>query len=172
VNARLAQAEEEHPARKYFTLEEVQQLVSRWRDLNLRIAFTNGCFDLLHPGHLSLLKQARASADRLVVGLNSDLSVRRLKGPGRPAQGEVARATVLASLKTVDAVIIFEDDTPLELITALRPDVLVKGADYAVQEVVGADQVQGWGGKVMLADLVPAQSTTNTIQRIAAVDRS
>jgi D-beta-D-heptose 7-phosphate kinase/D-beta-D-heptose 1-phosphate adenosyltransferase len=172
VNARLAQAEEEHPGRKYFTLEGVQQLVSRWRELNLRIAFTNGCFDLLHPGHLSLLKQARASADRLVVGLNSDLSVRRLKGPGRPAQGEVARATVLASLKTVDAVIIFEDDTPLELITALRPDVLVKGADYALQEVVGADRVQGWGGKVVLADLVPAQSTTNTIQRIAAVDRS
>jgi len=172
VHARLAQAEEEHPTRKYFTLEDVQQLVSRWRELKLRIAFTNGCFDLLHPGHLSLLKQARASADRLVVGLNSDLSVRRLKGPGRPAQGEVARATVLASLKPVDAVIIFEEDTPLELIKALRPDVLVKGADYALQDVVGADRVEGWGGKVVLAELVPAQSTTSTIQRIAAIDRS
>jgi D-beta-D-heptose 7-phosphate kinase/D-beta-D-heptose 1-phosphate adenosyltransferase len=172
VNARLVQAEEEHPASKYFSLGGVQQLVSRWRELNLRIAFTNGCFDLLHPGHLALLKQARGCADRLVVGLNSDLSVRRLKGPGRPAQGEVARATVLASLKTVDAVVIFEDDTPLELITALRPDVLVKGADYTLQAVVGADQVQSWGGKVILADLVPAHSTSSTIQRIAAFDRA
>jgi D-beta-D-heptose 7-phosphate kinase / D-beta-D-heptose 1-phosphate adenosyltransferase len=172
VHAGLVQAEEEHPAGKYFSLQSVQHLVSRWRELNLRIAFTNGCFDLLHPGHLSLLKQARASADRLVVGLNSDLSVRRLKGPGRPAQGEVARATVLASLKTVDAVVIFEDDTPLELITALRPEVLVKGADYALEAVVGADRVQGWGGKVILAELVPAHSTSSTIERIAAFDRS
>jgi D-beta-D-heptose 7-phosphate kinase/D-beta-D-heptose 1-phosphate adenosyltransferase len=137
--------------------------------LDLRIAFTNGCFDLLHPGHVALLNQARKAGDRLVVGLNSDLSVRRLKGPGRPVQGEVARATLLASLKAVDAVVIFEEDTPLELIRALQPDVLLKGADYTVDAVVGADLVLQRGGKVVLVELVPAHSTTGTIQRIAAV---
>jgi D-beta-D-heptose 7-phosphate kinase/D-beta-D-heptose 1-phosphate adenosyltransferase len=172
INARLDQVEEDHASRKYFGLDEVRELVARWRNLDLRIAFTNGCFDLLHPGHISLLSQAKASADRVVVGLNSDLSVRRLKGPGRPVQGEVARATVLASLKSVDAVVIFEEDTPLELIRALEPEVLVKGADYSLESVVGADIVQGWGGKVILADIVPAHSTTNTIQRIASIGKA
>ncbi len=148
------------------------QRVERWRDLGLRVAFTNGCFDLLHPGHVSLLHQASGTADRLIVGLNSDLSVRRLKGAGRPVQSEVARATVLASLKSVDAVVIFEADTPLQLIEALQPDVLVKGSDYTVETVVGADLVIGRGGKVVLADLVPSQSTTNTIKRVAAAQRS
>jgi len=157
------------PPAKHFTLETVGQLVARWRERGLKVAFTNGCFDLLHPGHVSLLQQARASADRLVVGLNSDLSVRRLKGPGRPVQSETARAMLLASLKTVDAVVIFPQDTPLELIEALQPDVLVKGADYRVDTVVGAEVVQKRGGKVLLADLVPAQSTTSTIERMAAI---
>jgi len=154
---------------KHFTLESVRDLVGRWRALDQRVAFTNGCFDLLHPGHVALLNQARKSADRLVVGLNSDLSVRRLKGAGRPVQGEVARATVLASLKSVDAVVIFQQDTPLELIAALQPDVLLKGADYTVERVVGAELVLQHGGKVVLVDLVPAHSTTGTIERLAAV---
>ena len=154
---------------KHFTLETVGVLVARWRERGLKIAFTNGCFDLLHPGHVRLLEQARASADRLVVGLNSDLSVRRLKGPDRPVQSEAARATVLASLKSVDAVVIFPQDTPLELIGALEPDVLIKGADYSVETVVGADLVMQRGGKVLLVDLVPAQSTSSTIERMAAV---
>jgi D-beta-D-heptose 7-phosphate kinase/D-beta-D-heptose 1-phosphate adenosyltransferase len=153
---------------KHFTIESVRELVARWRASGLRIAFTNGCFDLLHPGHVALLEQARQAGDRLVVGLNSDLSVRRLKGPGRPVQGEVARATLLASLKAVDAVVIFEEDTPLELIGALQPDVLIKGADYTVDAVVGAELVQQRGGKVVLVELVPAHSTTSTIQRMAA----
>jgi D-beta-D-heptose 7-phosphate kinase/D-beta-D-heptose 1-phosphate adenosyltransferase len=172
VIARLGLSEEGPALSKYFNLDSVQQLVTRWREAGLRIAFTNGCFDLLHPGHLSLLNQAKNSADRLVVGLNSDLSVRRLKGPNRPVQGEVARATVLASLKSVDAVVIFGEDTPLELIDALAPDVLVKGADYTVDTVVGADLVQRRGGRVLLAELVPAQSTTNTIQRMAAAGKA
>ena len=154
---------------KHFTLQGVEQRVARWRAHGLRIAFTNGCFDLLHPGHISLLNQARATADRLVVGLNSDLSVSRLKGPGRPVQSETARALVLASLKAVDAVVIFADDTPLALIDALRPDVLLKGADYTVDTVVGAELVQRRGGQVILVDLLPSHSTTNTIARIAAV---
>jgi D-beta-D-heptose 7-phosphate kinase/D-beta-D-heptose 1-phosphate adenosyltransferase len=172
IIARLDPAHDGPLSGKHFTLESVQQLVARWRDLGLRIAFTNGCFDLLHPGHVALLNQARRSADRLVVGLNSDLSVRRLKGPGRPIQGEVARATVLASLKSVDAVVIFQEDTPLELISALEPDVLVKGADYSLETVVGADIVLRRGGQVLLADLVPAHSTTSTIERISAVAKA
>jgi len=157
---------------KNFTLEGALRLVERWRALGLRVAFTNGCFDLLHPGHVSLLHQASNTADRLIVGLNSDLSVRRLKGAGRPVQSEVARATVLASLKAVDAVVIFEEETPLRLIEVLEPDVLVKGSDYTVETVVGADLVIGRGGKVVLADLVPSHSTTNTIKRVAAAQRS
>jgi D-beta-D-heptose 7-phosphate kinase/D-beta-D-heptose 1-phosphate adenosyltransferase len=172
VIARLGLAEEGQLSSKHFSLDSVQQQVTRWRELGLKVAFTNGCFDLLHPGHVSLLNQAKNSADRLVVGLNSDLSVRRLKGPERPVQGEVARATVLASLKAVDAVVIFAEDTPLELIEALAPDVLVKGADYTVDTVVGAELVQRRGGKVLLAELVPAQSTTHTIARISAARKA
>jgi len=151
---------------KIFSLARVTQQVEQWRDRGLKVAFTNGCFDLLHPGHISLLEQARSTADKLVVGLNADLSVRRLKGSGRPVQSEVARATVLSSLKTVDAVVIFSEDTPLELIKALQPDVLIKGADYTVDTVVGADIVKAYGGRIVLANLVEGQSTTNTIKRM------
>jgi D-beta-D-heptose 7-phosphate kinase/D-beta-D-heptose 1-phosphate adenosyltransferase len=140
--------------------------VSQWRQRGERIAFTNGCFDLLHPGHLSLLRQAAAQADRLVVGLNSDASAGRLKGPDRPVQGEAARALVLASLEAVDLVVIFDDDTPLALIEALRPEILVKGADYKLENVVGAELVQGYGGAVVLAKLEPGFSTTETIARL------
>ena len=168
IIATLEQGERGIGASKNFTLDSVLQLVGRWRELGLRIAFANGCFDLLHPGHVSLLEQARSSADRLIVGLNADVSVRRLKGAGRPVQSEVARATVLASLKTVDAVVIFAEDTPLLLIETLEPDVLVKGADYTVDNVVGADVVLRRGGKVLLAELVPAQSTTNTLKRVSS----
>lgn len=146
--------------------EAAADLVERWRRKGYSVGFTNGCFDLLHPGHISLLTQAKAPCDRLVVGLNSDASVSRLKGPTRPVQSESARATVLASLAAVDLVVIFGEDTPLELIRALKPDVLVKGADYTVETVVGADDVLGWGGKVVLAELVAGQSTTNTIKRM------
>ncbi len=137
--------------------------VMEWRRLGLKVGFTNGCFDLLHPGHISLLRQARAACDRLVVGLNSDASVKRLKGPERPVQNESARAAVMASLSAVDLIVIFGEDTPLALIEALRPDVLVKGADYARAQVVGGDIVESYGGRVVLAELVPSQSTTATI---------
>jgi D-beta-D-heptose 7-phosphate kinase/D-beta-D-heptose 1-phosphate adenosyltransferase len=150
---------------KIFSLDSVQHLVRGWREQGLKIAFTNGCFDLLHPGHISLLDQARGTADRLVIGLNSDLSISRLKGPNRPVQGEVARATVLAAVKSVDAVVIFGEDTPLQLIDALRPDVLVKGADYTLDTVVGADLVLKRGGKVVLAELLPGHSTSDTLNR-------
>jgi D-beta-D-heptose 7-phosphate kinase/D-beta-D-heptose 1-phosphate adenosyltransferase len=153
--------------RKVLPLALASDHVARWRHKGLRIGFTNGCFDLLHPGHVSLLAQARAQCDRLVVGLNSDASVARLKGPGRPVQNEQARAAVLASLASVDLVVLFEEDTPLTLIAELKPDLLVKGADYRHDEVVGAELVEAYGGKVMLAELLPGFSTTATIAKLA-----
>jgi D-beta-D-heptose 7-phosphate kinase/D-beta-D-heptose 1-phosphate adenosyltransferase len=153
---------------KVFSLESVLHLVGRWRDQNLKVAFTNGCFDLLHPGHIALLEFARRSADRLIVGLNADSSVRRLKGANRPVQSEVARATVLAAIKSVDAVVIFPEDEPLDLIDRISPDVLVKGADYQRNEVIGATLVESRGGRVVLAPLVPGHSTANTVQRAAS----
>jgi D-beta-D-heptose 7-phosphate kinase/D-beta-D-heptose 1-phosphate adenosyltransferase len=152
---------------KIFALDTVLRLTRSWREQGLKIAFANGCFDLLHPGHISLLEQARRSADRLIVGLNADLSIRRLKGPNRPVQSEVARATVLAAVKSVDAVVIFAEDTPINLIEALEPDVLVKGADYTLDNVVGADFVIGRGGKVVLAELLTGHSTSDTVKRVA-----
>ncbi len=151
---------------KLVSLDAAMAQIERWRTQGYRIGFTNGCFDLLHPGHVSLLSQARAACDRLVLGLNSDASVRRLKGAHRPVQDEAARATVLASLASVDLVVLFEEDTPERLIRALRPDVLIKGADYTIDKVVGGDLVLGWGGRVVLADLMPGHSTTATIARM------
>ena len=139
--------------------------IERWREGGLRIGFTNGCFDILHPGHVRLLEEARSQCDRLIVGLNSDASVRRLKGPQRPVNAEHARAQVLCGLSAVDGVVIFEQDTPLELISALKPDVLVKGGDYTRATIVGADLVEARGGKVVIVPLVPGQSTTATIER-------
>ncbi|WP_237182484.1 D-glycero-beta-D-manno-heptose-7-phosphate kinase [Roseomonas marmotae] len=152
--------------RKVMRRASAAEQVERWRQRGWRVGFTNGCFDLLHPGHVHLLEQARSWCDRLVVGLNADSSVKRLKGPSRPIQQEAARAAVLASLSTVDLVTIFEEDTPVELIRLLRPDVLVKGADYTVDQVVGGDLVQEWGGVVKLAELLPGNSTTATVARI------
>lgn len=143
-----------------------------WRVQGLRVGFTNGCFDLLHPGHIRLLAEARSTCDRLVVGLNTDESVRRLKGEERPIQTEVARAEVIGALRSVDLVVLFSEDTPLELIESLRPDVLIKGADYTVETVVGADLVQSWGGEVALIDLVPGQSSTRLIAASRLSDAS
>lgn len=147
--------------------KRLAEQIAQWRARGLSVGFTNGCFDLVHPGHISLLEQAHAMCDRLIVGLNSDASVVRLKGAGRPVQDAAARARVLASLAAVDAVVVFEEDTPIELIREIRPDVLVKGADYSVDQVVGGDFVQSYGGRVMLAELVDGFSTTATIARLA-----
>jgi D-beta-D-heptose 7-phosphate kinase/D-beta-D-heptose 1-phosphate adenosyltransferase len=156
-----------HGEAKVLDAARALERVRRWRAEGRRIGFTNGCFDLLHPGHISLMRQARAACDRLVVGLNTDASIRRLKGEGRPVQEEAARAAVLASLADVDLVVPFAEDTPMALIEQLRPDVLVKGADYTVETVVGADLVRGYGGRVVLADLAPGHSTSATIRRMA-----
>ncbi|QEX22552.1 bifunctional protein HldE [Hypericibacter adhaerens] len=151
---------------KIMDLGQAVAQAEHWRASGLKVGFTNGCFDLIHPGHVTLLAKARAACDRLIVGLNSDASVRRLKGAERPIQDEEMRATVLAALASVDMVVIFEEDTPVKLIEALRPDLLVKGADYRLDQVVGADIVQGYGGQVLLVDLVAGHSTTATIKRL------
>ena len=151
----------------YAELPAARDKIESWRQAGKRVGFTNGCFDLLHPGHISLLRQAKSACDRLVVGLNSDASVRQLKGPERPIQPQSARATVLASLNQVDLVVIFDEETPEELIHALRPDVLVKGADYRIEDVVGAEFVQSYGGEVLLAELQQGHSTTATVARMA-----
>ena len=156
-----------HAADKVVPRSHALDLVVRWRRHGLKIGFTNGCFDLLHPGHVALLGQAKAACDRLVVGLNSDASTARIKGPRRPIQSESERAAVLASLAAVDLIVIFEEDTPIELIREIRPQLLVKGADYRLDEVVGADLVKSAGGEVLLADVVPGYSTTATIARLA-----
>ncbi len=153
---------------KVVSLDTAIERAQRWRQRGLQVGFTNGCFDLLHPGHISLIEQAASKCDRLILGLNSDSSVKRLKGESRPIQTEVSRATVLASLAKVAMVVIFSDETPIELICALKPDVLVKGADYTVDTVVGAKDVQSWGGKVVLANLVQGQSTTSTIEKLSS----
>jgi D-beta-D-heptose 7-phosphate kinase/D-beta-D-heptose 1-phosphate adenosyltransferase len=153
---------------KICTRAALGERLAKWRKEGKRIGFTNGCFDLIHPGHVALLKQARASCQRLVVGLNTDASVRRLKGPQRPVQAETARAVVMAALEPVDLVVLFDEDTPMELIREIRPDVLIKGKDYSVAQVVGADFVKAYGGDVLLADLVPGESTTRTIAKMGA----
>jgi len=152
---------------KVATQAAAQDIAASWRAKGLKVGFTNGCFDLLHPGHVTLLAQSRALCDRLIVGLNSDASVSRLKGPTRPIQPDIARATVLASLASVDLVVIFEEDTPENLIRSLRPDVLIKGGDYTVETIVGADFVQSHGGKVAIIDLVPGFSTTKTVEKLS-----
>lgn len=151
---------------KILPLERVLEHVARWRAAGQRIGFTNGCFDLLHPGHVALLTNARAACDKLVVGLNSDASVKRLKGTDRPLQNELARAKVMASLGAVDLVVFFEEDTPMDLIEALRPDLLAKGADYAEEDVVGAAFVHSYGGNVYLVPLEQGHSTTAIASRL------
>jgi D-beta-D-heptose 7-phosphate kinase / D-beta-D-heptose 1-phosphate adenosyltransferase len=148
-----------------FDWSMLDERLKEWRQQGARIGFTNGCFDLLHPGHIKVLTAARGLCDRLIVGLNSDASVRRLKGEGRPVQEAHARAEVLAALEAVDLVIVFEQDTPLELLKRVRPKVLIKGGDYRLDQVVGREQVEADGGEVVLVDLVPGFSTTELVKR-------
>ncbi len=153
------------PARRVLSRSQAHD----WRQLQRgRVVFTNGVFDLLHPGHVDVLRAARAQGDALIVGLNSDDSVRRLKGPERPVRSEAERAYVLAALRCVDAVTIFDEDTPLELVRLLVPDVIVKGGDYTEASVVGAPEVLARGGEVVIVPLTPGQSTTSIIEKLRA----
>ena len=148
-------------------LDEAVRRREEWRRRGLRVGFTNGCYDLLHPGHVCLLNNAAAECDRLIVAINSDASVRRQKGPSRPVQHESSRACVVGALSSVDMVVIFDEDTPAQAIAALKPELLVKGADYTIKEIVGADTVHAANGRVLLVPLVRGQSTTALIRRAA-----
>ncbi len=150
---------------KVRTLDQLLPELAAYRKQGQKVAFTNGCFDILHAGHVSLLRRSRQQADLLVVGLNGDDSIRRLKGPTRPVNAESDRLMVLSELQSVDYIVLFEEDTPLKLLEAIQPDVLVKGADYARSQVVGGDMVESFGGKVVLLDLVEGRSTTNIIRK-------
>lgn len=151
---------------KIYTLPNLLKQILRWRFLSKTVSFTNGCFDILHEGHIASLSQAAAEADLLVVGLNSDASTKRLKGNGRPVNNQHSRAILLASLLMIDAVVIFDDDTPLALINAIQPDVMVKGGDYTIDQIVGAKEVIAIGGKVVINSIVPGFSTTGLIEKI------
>lgn len=156
----------EATSRKIVSILALNNHLEQWRRQGLQIGFTNGCFDLLHPGHIKILEEARQACDRLIVGLNSDASVSRLKGADRPIVPEYGRARLLAALAAVDVVIIFHDDTPSELIHQIRPAVLVKGGDYVDKPIVGSDTVIADGGKVLLIDLEAGFSSTLLIDRL------
>ena len=151
---------------KIFDLPSLQRRVNQWRHLGKTIAFTNGCFDILHQGHIFSLSEAAKEADILVVGVNSDASVKKIKGESRPINDEQSRAKVLASLLIVDAVIIFTEDTPIELIKTLLPDVLVKGGDYKIDEIAGSKEVIANGGRVVINPILQGFSTTSIIDKM------
>lgn len=153
---------------KVMSVRQAAEQAEKWRARGFKVGFTNGCFDLLHPGHLKTIQQAKNACDYLIVAANSDASVKRLKGPSRPVQDENARAMILAALSMVDGVVLFEEDTPVNLLKAIKPDVLVKGGQYKLEEVVGYDIVMGYGGKIVRADMEEGFSTTNTIQKMTA----
>lgn len=155
-----------HIPQKILNAHQLQQELMRWRKFSKKIAFTNGCFDILHAGHIHSLMQAASFADVLIVGLNSDASTKRLKGKNRPVNNEQNRALLLASLVMVDAVVLFDEDTPFELISSVMPDVLIKGGDYTVDTIVGAKEVIANGGSVEIIPLVDGLSTTSLLQKI------
>lgn len=153
---------------KIYTFSSIVYKIAQMRMFGTKVSFTNGCFDILHRGHIASLSEAAREADFLVVGVNSDSSTKKLKGEGRPVNNEDSRALILASLIIVDAVVIFNEDTPLELIKAIRPDVLVKGGDYTLEQIVGAKEVMAYGGRVVINPIVEGYSTTGIIEKIKA----
>ncbi len=157
----------EYIQQKILTLHEAVQRVAQWRITGKTIAFTNGVFDIIHSGHIASLSQAAKEADFLIVGINSDASVKRLKGDSRPVNDETSRCLVMASLLMTDVVVIFEEDTPLELIKAIMPDVLIKGGDYTLEQIVGAKEVMAAGGRVVINPIVEGFSTTGIIEKMS-----
>jgi D-beta-D-heptose 7-phosphate kinase/D-beta-D-heptose 1-phosphate adenosyltransferase len=151
---------------KIFTLENLKKQVAAWRVNNKTIAFSNGCFDILHEGHIFSLNQAASEADILIIGVNSDQSVKRLKGPDRPINNQISRSILLSNLAVVDAVVVFDEDTPLTLIQSIMPDVIVKGGDYTIDQIVGSKEVIANGGRVVINPIVEGFSTTGIIAQI------
>jgi len=151
---------------KILTLSDLQKRLAQWRLLDKSVVFTNGCFDILHAGHIASFTEAAKHGDILIIGLNADSSIQGLKGPNRPVNDENARALLLASLVMVDAVVLFSEPTPLELILSIKPDVLVKGGDYKIEDIVGGKEVKGWGGKIVINPIIEGFSTTSIINKI------
>jgi D-beta-D-heptose 7-phosphate kinase / D-beta-D-heptose 1-phosphate adenosyltransferase len=164
----IATTQGSEQAHKICELPDLLQKVAKWKNQRQKIVFTNGCFDLLHAGHVTYLEGAKKRGDRLILGLNTDRSVSALKGPSRPVVNQQDRARVLAALESIDAVILFDEDTPLKLINAIQPAVLAKGSDYSVDQVIGGKEVLSWGGEIALIDLVEGRSTTNLIKKMHA----
>lgn len=164
----IATAQGSQQAHKVTELPDLLQKVASWKQQGQKIVFTNGCFDLLHAGHVTYLEGAKKRGDRLILGLNTDRSVSALKGPTRPVVNEKDRARVLAALESVDAVILFDEDTPLNLINAIQPNIIAKGSDYTADQVVGGKEVLSWGGEIALIDLVEGRSTSNLIKKMHA----
>lgn len=156
---------------KIFLLEPLQKQVKEWQAAGLSVVFTNGCFDLLHIGHVTLIDDARRSGDKLILAINSDASVSALKGPSRPIVDQHSRAKVLAGLAAVDAVVVFDEPTPLELMVALKPDIIVKGGDYVADEIIGAKEVRSWGGSVKIVPFVEGFSTTKLIAKASTPEK-
>jgi len=157
---------------KILPLNEAINVRAEWKNNNEKVVFTNGCFDILHLGHVDYLEKARNTGTRMIVGLNTDKSVKKLKGPERPINNEYARARLLAALAFVDAVVLFEEDTPLQLIKQLQPDILIKGNDYSIESIVGAKEVIANGGQVKTIELVPDYSTTKILERLETRDHN
>ncbi|HBN05867.1 MAG TPA: D-glycero-beta-D-manno-heptose 1-phosphate adenylyltransferase [Bacteroidales bacterium] len=151
---------------KIFSIEDIKQEVSKWRDENKKIVFTNGCFDIIHRGHIDYLSKAKDLGDKLIIGLNTDLSVRNIKGNTRPIQDEQSRAIILAAMQFVDAIVLFSDSTPYSLIKGIQPDILVKGADYKKEDIVGYDIVSARGGNVITIEFLDGYSTSNIERKI------
>jgi D-beta-D-heptose 7-phosphate kinase/D-beta-D-heptose 1-phosphate adenosyltransferase len=162
----LSNEQSNEQAHKICNLAELQDKVALWKQSKQKIVFTNGCFDLLHAGHVTYLEAAKKRGDKLILGLNTDRSVSALKGPTRPVVNEHDRARVLAALESVDAVILFDEDTPLNLINTIKPDIIAKGSDYTADQVVGGKEVLSWGGEIALIDLVEGRSTSNIIKKM------
>jgi D-beta-D-heptose 7-phosphate kinase/D-beta-D-heptose 1-phosphate adenosyltransferase len=150
----------------------LQKKVAQWKILDRTVAFTNGCFDILHEGHIASFTEAAATADYLIVGINTDKSVKMLKGENRPINNELSRQYLVASLCMVDAVILFDEETPRNLIVSIRPDVLVKGGDYKIEDIAGSKEVLEWGGKVFINPILPGFSTTNLIKKLSSTNTS
>lgn len=151
---------------KIMTRENAKVQIKKWQNKGEKVVFTNGCFDILHAGHIRYLSKAKSIGDHLVIGLNTDNSVKKLKGTNRPLQNEQDRALILAGLKAVDLVVLFGEDTPLEIITFLKPDILVKGSDYSIDNIVGAKEIVQWGGKVETIEFVNGKSTSLIIEKL------
>ena len=162
----ISHQQETTQAHKVCNLSQLLEKVMNWKKSNLNIVFTNGCFDLLHAGHVTYLEAAKKRGDKLILGLNTDRSVSAIKGPQRPVVNEDDRARVLAALESVDAVILFDEDTPMNLIKQIKPNVIAKGSDYRADQVVGGKEVESWGGEIALIDLVAGRSTSNIIQKL------